>query len=148
MKPEIIILSATVIFLLIIFFLKKSPVKYTNVKIGKTEIKAEIADTLITKTKGLMFRKSLPENEGMLFIFDEEAYHSFWMMNMSFPIDIIWINKEKKVIDITKDAQPCKIICSTIYRPKEKAMYVLEVNANFTDEHGIKIGTSLEFNLF
>jgi hypothetical protein len=146
MKPEIIILSATVIFLLIILYLKKSPVKYVNVRVGNTEIRAEIADTLIKRTRGLMFRKSLPENEGMLFIFDSEKYEGFWMMNMSFPIDIIWINKEKKVVDVTKDAQPCKFSCQ-VYTPKEKAMYVLEVNANFTEEHKVKIGSSLEFEL-
>jgi hypothetical protein len=146
MKLEIIILSVITVFLLIILFLKKPSVKYTNVKVGNTKIRAEIADTLIERTKGLMFRKSLPENEGMLFVFNDEDYHSFWMMNMSFPIDIIWINKEKKVVDIAKNVQPCKLICST-YTPKEKAMYVLEVNANFTEEHGIKIGKILEFQL-
>jgi len=146
MKFEIIFLSVTVIVLLIIFFLKKPSGKYTNVKVGNTQIRAEIADTFITRTKGLMFRKSLPENEGMLFIFNEEGYHGFWMMNMSFPIDIIWIDKEKKVVYIEKNAQPCGLICSS-YIPKEKAMYVLEVNANFTEEHGIKIGSSLEFEL-
>jgi uncharacterized membrane protein (UPF0127 family) len=146
MKFEIIILSGVIIVLLIIFFLKKSPTKYTNVKIGNTEIRAEIADNIIKRTKGLMFRKSLPENEGMLFVFNEEEYHSFWMMNMSFPIDIIWINQEKKVIDIVENAQPCKLSCST-YKPKEKAMYVLEVNANFTEKHGIEIESSLDFKL-
>ncbi len=143
MKPEIIFLSAFIVVVLIVFFLKKTPVKYTNVKVGNTEIRAEIADNPINRAKGLMFRKSLPENKGMLFVFNEENYHGFWMMNMSFPIDIIWINKEKKVVDITKNAQPCKIICPS-YRPKEKAMYVLEVNANFTEEHKVKIGALLE----
>lgn len=145
MKFEIIFLSGFVIVLLIIFLLKKPSVKYTNVKVGGTKIRAEIADNFISQAKGLMFRKSLPEKEGMLFIFDEENYQTFWMMNMSFPIDIIWINKEKKVVDITKNAQPCKIICSTTYRPKEKAMYVLEVNANFTEQNKIKIGSLVEF---
>jgi len=93
-----------------------------------------------------MFKKSLPEDEGMLFVFDEEGYHGFWMMNMSFPIDIIWINNEKKVVDIVKNAQPCKFSCPS-YKPKEKAMYVLEVNANFTEEHGIRIGSYIEFEL-
>jgi len=144
MKFEIIILFVTVIVLLIFFYLKKTPTKYTNVKVGNTEIKAEIADSLLKQTKGLMFRKSLPENEGMLFAFNDETYHSFWMMNMSFPIDIIWINKEKEIVDITKNVQPCKLICPT-YKPKEKAMYVLEVNANFTEEHRVKVGTMLEF---
>lgn len=143
MKFEIIILSGIIIVLFIILYLKK-PTKYTNVKIGNTEVRAEIADTIIKRTKGLMFRKSLPENEGMLFVFDKEDYHGFWMMNMSFPIDIIWINKDKKVVDILKDAQPCGLICST-HKPKEKTMYVLEVNANFTEKHGIKVGSTLEF---
>jgi len=146
MKFEIIILFVTVIVLLIFFYLKKTPTKYTNVKVGNTEIRAEIADNPITQTKGLMFRKNLPENEGMLFIFNNEGYHNFWMMNMSFPIDIIWVNKEKVVVDITKNVQPCKLLCP-IYRPNEKAMYVLEVNANFTEEHKVVIGKPLEFQI-
>jgi len=132
--------------LFIIFYFRRSPTKYTTVKIGDVKIRAEITDTLIKRTKGLMFKKTLPENEGMLFIFDNEGYHSFWMMNMSFPIDIIWIDEEMKVVDIVKNAQPCKLSCST-YRPKEKAIYVLEVNANFTQKHGVKIGSSLQFEL-
>lgn len=146
MKLEIIILSVVTVFFLIILFLKKPSVKYTNVKVGDTKIRAEIADNLISRTKGLMFRKTLPEDEGMLFTFNQEGYHSFWMMNMSFPIDMIWINKEKEVVDMVKDAQPCKLICP-VYRPKEKAFYVLEVNSNFTERHGVKIGTSLEFQV-
>ena len=143
MRFEIIILFVFIVILFIIFFLKK-PAKYTNVKIGDIKIRAEIVDNPISRARGLMFKKSLPENEGMLFVFDEEDYHSFWMMNMSFPIDIIWVNEEKNVVDIVKNAQPCKLICPS-YRPKEKAMYVLEVNANFTEEHGVKIGRLVEF---
>ncbi len=145
MKFEIIILSGIIIVLFIILYFKKSPTKYTTVKIKDVKIRAEIADTLMKRTKGLMFRKTLSENEGMLFVFGNEDYHSFWMMNMSFPIDIIFVDKEKKVVDIVKNAQPCKL-CSS-YRPKEKSMYVLEVNANFTEEHNVKIGSSLEFEL-
>ena len=144
MRPEIIIMSTSIIVLFLILYFKKSPVKYTIVKIDGTEIRAEIADTFTKRTKGLMFRKTLPENEGMLFIFGNEDYHNFWMMNMSFPIDIIFVKKEKRVVDIISNAQPCKLTCST-YKPKEKAIYALEVNANFAEEHGIKIGTLLEF---
>jgi hypothetical protein len=146
MKFEIIILFVTVIVLLIFLYLKKTPTKYTNVKVGNTEIRAEIADSLLKQTKGLMFRKSLPDNEGMLFVFNDEGYHSFWMMNMSFPIDIIWADKEKEIVDITKNIQPCKLICPT-YNPKEKAMFVLEVNANFTEKHKVEIGKPLEFQI-
>jgi hypothetical protein len=146
MRFEIITLSVTVIILLVLIFFKRQPVKYTNVKIEDTEIRAEIANTFVKRTKGLMFRKNLPEDEGMLFIFDEEGYYNFWMMNMSFPIDIIWINKEKEVVDIIKEARPCGLTCSG-YKPKEKSMYVLEVNANFTEKHSVKVGSSLKFEL-
>ena len=146
MKPEIIVLSSLIIVSVIILLFKKSPTKYANVKIEDTKIRAEVADTLMQRTRGLMFRKALSEGEGMLFVFGKEDYHGFWMMNMSFPIDIIWISKEKKVVDILKNAQPCKLSCLT-HKPKEKALYVLEVNANFTEKHSIKIGSTLEFEL-
>ncbi len=146
MKFEIGILSGLIIVLIIVLYFKKSPTKYAIVKIKDTEVRAEIADTFTDRAKGLMFRKTLPEKEGMLFVFNDEDYHSFWMMNMSFPIDIIFINKDKKIIDIVKNAQPCGLSCST-YKPKEKVMYVLEVNANFTEKHEMTIGTTLEFVL-
>lgn len=146
MKFEIIILSGLIIVLFIILYFKKSPTKYTTVKIEDTEIRAEIADTFTERAKGLMFRKTLSEEEGMLFVFNNEDYHGFWMMNMSFPIDIIWINEEKEVVDIVKNVPSCRFSC-TSYKPKGKAMYVLEVSANFTERHDIGIGTILEFEL-
>jgi hypothetical protein len=145
MRYEIIIFLGLLIIPLFLFFNKNSS-KYTNVKIGNVTIKAEIADTLLKKGIGLMRKKHLPEDEGMLFTFDNDGFPSIWMMNMSFPIDIIWINNEKKVVHIVKDAQPCKITC-TSYFPKKAARYVLEVNSNFTEKHNIKIGSTVEFDL-
>ncbi len=146
MNFEIIILSGLIIVLIIILYFKKSSVKYTNVKMGDIELRVEIADTFIKRTKGLMFRKSLNENEGILFIFNDEDYHGIWMMNMSFPIDIIWVDRDKKIVDITKDVQPCRLNCP-VYKPREKSLYVLEVKANFTEKDGIRIGSTLEFEL-
>ena len=141
--PELIIIIALVL-IVAVFFLKgiMQPAKRMEVKVGNATVNAEVADTLPKQIKGLMFRSSLPQNEGMLFDFGEEGYHEIWMMNMSFPIDIVWINNGK-VVDIRGDAQPCKIFCPS-YGPKEPARYVLEVNANFTNKHGIKIGTKVE----
>jgi uncharacterized membrane protein (UPF0127 family) len=146
MKSYLIFLLSITSLLIILLF-KKSSTKYTTIKINNVSIKAEIANTVLTKTKGLMFRKSLPESEGMIFIFDNEDYHSFWMMNMSFPLDIIWINSEKKVVYMVKDAKPCGLICKDFYVPEEKAKYVLEVNANFTTKNKIKTGTKVNFTL-
>lgn len=146
MRYDLIIFVIGIVIILIIFYLKRTPTKYTNIKIGKTTVKAEIADTILKQMKGLMFRKNLPEDQGMLFVFNQDGFHGIWMMNMSFPIDIIWIDDGKKVVDVFRDAQPCRLLCPN-YKPKEKARYVLEVNANFTEKHGVKIGSDLEFNL-
>lgn len=148
MAFTLIILLSLFIIILIIFIFNplKLSTKFTKVKIGNMTVNAEIADIPYKKMRGLMGRKNLDEREGMLFPFDEEGYHGFWMMNMSIPIDILWIGKDKKVFDIVKDAQPCGFSCKS-YQPKEKAMYVLEVKANFTERHGIKIGSTVEFSL-
>ena len=117
---------------------------FVKVKIGNAEVKAEIADTLLKQIKGLMFRESLAANDGMLFIFNDSGFHSIWMMNMKIPIDIIWLNENKKVVSIKENAPPCSFNC-TSYRPMEQASYVLEVNAGFAKSHNIKEGTVAEF---
>jgi len=115
------------------------------VKIGNYTVTADLADTIPKKIKGLMGRKSLSENKGMLFIFDDDARPSIWMMNMSIPIDIIWIDASGKVTYIVKDAQPCFMNCKT-YTPDKDSKYVLEVSSNFTERHNVKIGTWIEIN--
>lgn len=133
------------VIILVIIFNPFKTTKYSEVKIGDFTVNAEIADTTLKKAKGLMGRKSLKENEGMLFPFTTEDYQRFWMMNMSIPIDIIYLDKNKTVVDIWQDAQPCGLTCNS-YMPKEKAMYVIEVKANFTERHGTKIGSKVDFN--
>ncbi len=118
--------------------------KYAAVKIGKLSFKAEVADNILKKAKGLMFRKNLPKNQGMLFMFPNEDYHQFWMIFTKIPLDIIWINSKKKIVHIENNVQPSLINFNT-YGPKEKAKYALEINANLTKKHGIKIGDKVEF---
>jgi uncharacterized membrane protein (UPF0127 family) len=113
--------------------------KKINVRIGRAKIRTEVADTKPTKSKGLMFRQSLGKGEGMLFIFDEETRHPFWMFGMRFPIDIIWVDSNKRVVDVTEDARPCWLFCK-VHRPKRKARYVIEVNSGFAKRNKIKKG--------
>lgn len=138
-------LIATIVLLVAIYFIFKSPQNFTKVAIGDTTILAEMADTLPKRMAGLMFRKSLPEDGGMLFVFGNDGYHGIWMMNTSIPLDIIWIDSDHRIVDIMKDAPPCGMICTKTYSPKEMARYVLEVNAGFADEHGIGIGDKVNF---
>jgi uncharacterized protein len=102
----------------------------------------EIADNDDERMRGLMYRQSLPENAGMLFIFSNDEDRSFWMKNTFISLDIIYINSKKEIVSIQKYTQPK----STYSIPSEKpAMYVLEVNAGFTDKHGINPGDKIDF---
>lgn len=94
-----------------------------------------------------MFRKELPADCGMLFVFDDELQRSFWMKNTLIPLDMIFFNKNKEVVSITKNVQPCDTEECQKIRPAEKAKYVLELNANTADQINLKIGDKFHFNL-
>ncbi len=148
-KPALVLLSAAVIIILVMLFSKSrtlSSSDLVDVKIGKARFKAEVADSFMERAKGLMFRKSMPKDRGMIFVFPEEDYYSFWMMNTSIPLDIIWISSQKRIVHIEKNAEPCLVPCKS-YRPSEKAAYVFEINANLTEKHGIEIGDRVEFKV-
>lgn len=105
----------------------------------------EVARTRQEQIKGLMFRKYLPANAGMLFIFKEHARHAFHMKNMYIPLDIIWMDKNKLVVFIKKNARPADGDCYEIIRPDREAKYVLELNAGVADKIGLKTGDILKF---
>jgi len=99
---------------------------------------AEVANDDFKRQQGLMFRKFLPKNKGMLFVFNEEDRYSFWMKNMLIPLDIIWISKDKRIVDIMADVKPCTDTCDNLI-PKEKVKYVLEVNSGFVNKYKINL---------
>ncbi len=109
-------------------------------------LEAEIVNSEAQKKRGLMYRESLAWESGMLFIFDVPARYSFWMNNMRMPLDIIWIDSDKNIIDITQSALPCKGQqgCENII-PVSEVKYVLEVNAGFSNKNKIRIGDKVEF---
>ena len=107
--------------------------------------RTEVVQTPGERAKGLMFRESLGQDRGMLFIFPEENAHAFWMKNTLIPLDIIWINSAKEVVFMAEGVQPClDDNCETI-TPDSGTRYVLEVNAGAAAERGIKIGDRLDF---
>ncbi|MBI5804184.1 DUF192 domain-containing protein [Candidatus Pacearchaeota archaeon] len=108
-------------------------------------VKVEVAKTPAERARGLMFRESLPENEGMLFVFPEENIYSFWMKNTLIPLEIIWIDENFKVVDIQK-AVPCLEDECQSYIPTEESRYVLEVNSNFSEDNKIKVGDEVNIN--
>jgi uncharacterized membrane protein (UPF0127 family) len=101
------------------------------------KIDMEIADNDYERQLGLMNRQSMEELQGMLFIFPEERFQSFWMMNTLFSLDILFINSQKEIVTIHKNTKP---LSEQSYPSSKPSIYVLEVNAGFCDRHNVKLG--------
>jgi uncharacterized protein len=117
----------------------------STVTIGSTRINVSVADTAEERTQGLSGRENLPENEGLLFIFEKSDRSGFWMKDMNFAIDIIWIDEQFSIIDIKENATPESY--PEIFYPKQSARYVLEVPSGTVQSHNIKIGDKATFSL-
>ena len=146
-----------VIFLLFLFILegiskgdyRNNDSKYQSnivVKIKDKSFLMDIAKTSKERKLGLMYKKSLDSNKGMIFIYNKEKKHPFWMKNTMIPLDIIWLNKSKQVVYISKNTQPCKQNDCLGIKPNRRAIYVLEINANLSDKLGLSIGDLIEFD--
>ena len=104
-------------------------------------LQVQIADSEPRRTRGLMFQDQLPYDQGMIFVFSEPGIYSFWMLNLQFPLDIIWFDAQGRVVHIVEDAPPCKttvelVACESMV-PDAEALYVLEVTAGFVKENNI-----------
>ena len=106
------------------------------------EISIEIANTTISRAQGLSGRESLPVGSGLLFTFNSASTYGFWMKDMNFPIDILWFDSEKKLVDITRDISP-DTFPETFY-PDTPAMYVLETNVGEFDVEEGDFGEGFE----
>lgn len=107
--------------------------------IDGNKLNVEIADNPAERTQGLSDRASLPADNGMLFVFADKRVRSFWMKNMHFPLDIIWVDGDK-IIGINKNLPPEGETPANHYQSPGAADYVLEVNAGWADEHGVEAG--------
>jgi len=140
-----IILAAVFVFLVIsslIFFIRDKKISKVCFKNNCFEV--ELAVSSEEKKQGLMFREKIDNNEGMLFLFDKEGAYSFWMKNVKFPLDIIWIGENKKVVFISKNTPVCEDENCDSVKPDKKAKYVLELNAGIADQIGLKLGDKAE----
>lgn len=104
-------------------------------------IEVEFAKNDEERALGLMYRSSMDEHQGMWFIFPEEAPRSFYMRNTEIPLDIIYLDKDKKVVSIAKNARPYD---ETSLPSEKPAMYVLEINGGLSDKWGIENGDRME----
>lgn len=115
-----------------------------QIRIGTVGISVEAAETPAEKAQGLSDRESLPQDQGLFFLFDELGQYRFWMKDMKFPIDIIWISSDKKVIDISENLLPETYPAT--FGPGMPAQYAVEVNAFFARNKGIRIGDDVDMS--
>ena len=118
-----------------------------EVEIGGRTFKVEIADAPQKQALGLMFRDSMPADRGMLFIFPNEAPRSFWMKNTRIPLDILYFDKNLKLVSLSADTPPCRIRRCPSYPSLAPAKYVLELNAGAASELGVGLGDLLTVRL-
>lgn len=125
-------------------FVKEGEVEFlrkgTDTLVKKIEV--EIADNDAERAKGLMFRATMPDSIGMLFIFEESEPQAFWMKNTLISLDIIYVNEKKQIVSIQKNAKPYS---EESLPSNGSAQYVIEVNGGWCDKYGIGAGDVVRF---
>jgi len=122
---------------------RKGETPTISVAINNHTFTAELADTPPKRELGLMFRDELPPNRGMLFVFDRPAVQTFWMRNTYIPLDIIFIDPDRKIINVATMPPRTDRTC----RSERPALYVLELRARSAERFGLQSGMTVEFNL-
>ncbi|QJR14003.1 DUF192 domain-containing protein [Usitatibacter palustris] len=132
-------LGALVLVLAASFAHADAPLRTIGVKIGTHALKVEVVDTDETRSKGLMFRKTMPANDGMLFVFEDVGYHSMWMKNTYLPLSVAFIDGEGKILNIL-DMEPLMEITYTAAGP---ARYAIETNKGWFAGKKIEAGAKV-----
>jgi len=101
----------------------------------------EVVDTPAGRERGLMYRSSMPEDHGMLFIFPDEVERSFWMKNTLIPLDMLFIASDGRIVGIAADATPLTTTARSVGQPSR---YVLETNGGWAARHGVRAGDRVE----
>ena len=120
-----------------------------TIKVDEVVLQVQIADTEPGRVRGLMFQEQLPYDQGMLFVFEEPGTYSLWMLNMQFPLDLIWFDSNGNVVYIEENVPPCKsaletATCSSVNPETNQALYILEVTSGFVDEFDITENSVLQ----
>ena len=130
-------------FFLISFYTFSNEKIEVNIYNKNITFNVEVAKTIEERRTGLMYRKKLYNNEGMLFIFPREKIIQLWMKNTYIPLDVIFISENKVIVDIKKNMEK---LSETIVKSKVKSRYALEFNAGLINKLDIEIGDKVLFN--
>jgi len=107
-------------------------------------VSVEVVSKDADMERGLMYRKSLDADKGMLFVFSFDDKQSFWMKNMHFSLDILWISADQHIVYIGKNIPACAADPCPVYTPDKNARYVLELISGYTSSHQWNLGDKLD----
>jgi uncharacterized membrane protein (UPF0127 family) len=113
------------------------------VELNGRRFSVEIADTNETRTRGLMFRDALPDDQGMLFVFEREEPLAFWMRNTRIPLDIFYFDAARRLVSVAKGVPPCTTSTCPSYPSAAPARFTLELNAGAAKRLGTQRGDVL-----
>lgn len=108
-------------------------------------VTAELARTEAERARGLMFRQTILPDQGMLFVFEETAVHSFWMKNTLIPLDMLWLDADRRILHIERDVPPCRADPCPSYGPQKPAAYVLELKGGMAAVFRLAVHDRLDF---
>ncbi len=120
-------------------------VQAASVCAKKVCVDVDVMRTYEEMKRGLQGRDGLADHQGMLFVFDRESICRFWMKDMKFSIDIIWLNSKRSIVTIAAAVPACTADPCEVYSPDKEARYVLEVPSGFTSKYHLKVGDVLKF---
>jgi len=146
-SASIIRLNSLLISLCVLFFVTSAwadTLPQVQLQIGMHIVKAEVAANNESRMQGLMFRKNLEKNQGMLFVFDSSDLHAMWMKNTPLPLSVAFIDEKGVILNI----EEMKPFTDAIHAATKPAKYALEMNSGWFNQKGIKAGdiiTNLKF---
>ena len=129
-------------FFTFITFSSATTFEELDIQINDVTLHVEVASTDKKRLLGLMHRKNLPENKGMLFVYPSERIIKLWMKDTLIPLSVAFLNKSKKIINIEK-MKPNQT--KVIYKSKDLAIYAIEVNLGWFEANNVKVGDSFRF---
>ncbi len=141
----ILLVLGLVIWQAVVFIINKSQPRMA-VTLKGTTYQAQVADNEASREKGLSGAKSLGKNDVMLFVFPLDGKWKIWMKDMQFPIDIIWLDKDKQVIYLVESAEPSSYP-NTTFTPPQSARYVIELQAGTIKAQNMAVGDKAVFDL-
>lgn len=140
----ILIFVAVMLLSLFVLAKREGSREFKPIDLGGTELRVLIANSEQERVRGLSGVESLVGNEGMLFVFEEAGYYGIWMKDMKFPLDIAWLDTEKRIVHIEHGVSPETY--PKVFNASKASMYVIETNAGFFEKAKIKIGAQASFD--